>query len=474
MKNAKITVFLALLSIDEMKKLGLFVRSPYFNRLNNVTKLYDVLKKFHPSFDSRLLTKEYVFGKIFPGEKFDDARVRTLSSYLFSLAKKFLALERYLSPGSSYYVDSLDVILSKGNSDLAEKELKEAYSILNNEKRHDTAYFLRQYKIIYDESMLAGSYKKKRNYQKEADSLTVFYIASVLRTYATAFNMKSSLELDMRTETADMAARLAEQDPYKRIPVVQINYTLYKIARWSGDEANFFLFTRLAEKYSHVFEPGELAETYRILLNFCVLNIRRGIRKFISVKFELYKKMLSSGIADEERYMSYAIFGNIVTSALENKDLLFAEKFIEDYRHKLHPDNEKDITAYSYAKLYYNKKEYPKALEYLARTGNIEDVFFKAALRDLNIRILYDSGDYEPLFSHIGNYKRFISSHNLLTESVKKQYRFYLKMLERLLKAAVYSKKEDIEELIIELEKNPGFVNRDWVAEKALQITNSK
>ena len=60
MKNTKLVRFLMLFTVEEFKKLGLFVRSPYYNRLNNVIKLYNSIKKYYPDFDSRGFTKENV------------------------------------------------------------------------------------------------------------------------------------------------------------------------------------------------------------------------------------------------------------------------------------------------------------------------------------------------------------------------------------------------------------------------------
>src|SRR5439155_22489713 len=103
--------FLKLFSKEEFKKFGLFVCSPYFNRLNNVTRFYNILKNYHPDYKSKKLTRENIFKKIFPGQKYVDIRLRTLFSYLFFLAEKFLAMEYYSSSRINLSLDAINSLL---------------------------------------------------------------------------------------------------------------------------------------------------------------------------------------------------------------------------------------------------------------------------------------------------------------------------------------------------------------------------
>src|SRR4030095_1171912 len=116
MKDTKIIKFLSLFTKEEFKKFGLFVSSPYFNRLNNVTRLYAILKKYHPDFKSKSLTKENIYKKIFPGQKYDDVKIRALFSYLLALAEKFIASQ-------VLHADEINLKLAAGSS-LMEKQDK--------------------------------------------------------------------------------------------------------------------------------------------------------------------------------------------------------------------------------------------------------------------------------------------------------------------------------------------------------------
>jgi DNA-directed RNA polymerase specialized sigma subunit len=157
----------------ELKSFGLFVSSPYFNRLNNVYRLYTAIKKYHPEFSSRTFTKENIFGKIFPGQKYDDIKMRALFSYLFTLAEKFLCIEHYSSNSINTKIDTLDAEIEKGDRVLASKNLKDAEGLLHQYLTRNEGYYHMLYKVIYQKNVLSGFFSGKMNFQKETDAFGI-------------------------------------------------------------------------------------------------------------------------------------------------------------------------------------------------------------------------------------------------------------------------------------------------------------
>jgi hypothetical protein len=95
MHDSKLISILKSLSKKEFRDFGRFVYSPFFNRLNNVIKLFDILKRHYPKFSSQDLTEEKICDSVFPGEKFDYSKFKNLVSDLMWLAEEYLALKRY-------------------------------------------------------------------------------------------------------------------------------------------------------------------------------------------------------------------------------------------------------------------------------------------------------------------------------------------------------------------------------------------
>ena len=82
-------------SPKEIKEFAEFVSSPFFNKNINVIKLFELIRKNYPEFESAKIEKEKIFSKLFPGKPYKDSTLRLLMYYLYELVEKFLAYNRF-------------------------------------------------------------------------------------------------------------------------------------------------------------------------------------------------------------------------------------------------------------------------------------------------------------------------------------------------------------------------------------------
>jgi hypothetical protein len=468
-KNTKLIKLLSLFNKGDFKKLGLFVRSPYYNRLKNVVKLYDALKKYYPKFENKNLIRKGLYNEIFPGTKYDDIKIRTLQSYLFGLAEKYIAVNQYEKNKLNTRLDITAQLRKKGEVYFMNKNAELLRSQLDKIEVKDADYYHSLYRVTFEENYVANQFSNKRDMQKEADSLTIYYLIMILRTYGTAFNRGSSLNIDIDTNITETIENLAQTKPYNEIPVVAVSFALYMIARYM-DENYFFSFLEHIQKHPDTMNKDELYDAYYFLVNFCVLKIQKGDKKFVKIKLELYKNILKYKLWEGEGYLSYVIFNNAISSAIENTEYSFAEKVIKEYRLFLEPSMKNDMVELSHAKLKYAIGSYDKALEHLSKIKSNDDIFYKFAIKDLYIKIYYEMGHWESIFSLIDSYKHFLHTNKLITDDVKKRYGLFLGMFNELVKIKIDPTTESIKEMRENILTSEGFVNKDWLAEKLLGI----
>jgi hypothetical protein len=91
MKKSKVIDVLKTFLPDELKRFKEFVYSSFHNRNKNVIKLFDLLKKYHPEFESEKLEKEKIYKKFFPEKQYNDVVIRILISDLLKLSEEFLS-----------------------------------------------------------------------------------------------------------------------------------------------------------------------------------------------------------------------------------------------------------------------------------------------------------------------------------------------------------------------------------------------
>lgn len=470
MESNKLIELLKSLNKQEFKQLGDFVRSPYFNKLQNVIKLYDYLAYYYPNFKGRKFTKENAFIGIFPGEKYDDRRLRALNSYLLSLCEKFLAYNKYSRDEITRRLDTSHELRRIGNSKLLNENIVEMDNLLTEIKFKDELYYYNLYKIFYEKNTIANYFISEKRFDEEANNVILYAVITFLKIYTTALNSLNSVNIKLDPELADDIAKIIKREPFKSNPAVKIQYTLYNLLK-HDDEKYFFEHLKLMDRYHDILSPGELYETFIVLLNFCVIKIQKGYSGFSKHKFNLYKTMLEKNVPMlEHNYFSYAFFNNIVTSALEMKEFDWAENFIEQYKHRLDDKYKNDVVNLCYAKLYYFLKQYEKALSNLSLCGNNENVYYKLALKDLQIKILYELGHYETVLSIIDSYKHFFHKNKLIVKPVKERYKIFLKKISDLIKLKNNIKAEDVFIFKQKLNSEPSFLYKDWILDKINEI----
>src|SRR5690606_15355606 len=85
------TLFLIFLSLSpkERRDFGLFVCSPYINRRNEVSRLYEFMVE-NIAISESALSKEKAWKYVFPREEYDDKKMRYTMSFLLQALKQFL------------------------------------------------------------------------------------------------------------------------------------------------------------------------------------------------------------------------------------------------------------------------------------------------------------------------------------------------------------------------------------------------
>src|SRR5438876_8729788 len=118
MQKSSLISVLKSLTEGEFKQLERFVLSPFFNRQRNVARLFEVLKKYYPLYASNALKKERVFKKLYPGEKYNDEKLRNLISDLLSLSLKFLAYTKMESDGQLLDLSAAEQLIDRNLDNL--------------------------------------------------------------------------------------------------------------------------------------------------------------------------------------------------------------------------------------------------------------------------------------------------------------------------------------------------------------------
>ena len=94
-KNSEKNILFQLLKTftsEEWEGFEKFVDSPFYNKGRNYGQIMKILKKHYPDFDSKELSKENFYNKLFPGKEYKENVIYSMFSRLYSIAEEFLMI----------------------------------------------------------------------------------------------------------------------------------------------------------------------------------------------------------------------------------------------------------------------------------------------------------------------------------------------------------------------------------------------
>ena len=131
MLKSSLLEILRTFSKQELIKFEDFVMSPYFNKKENVLKLFLEIKKYAPEFSSDNLEKEKVWKNMFPEKEYNYGIMKNFIHDLTGLSEKFILLEQYSGETLRCELDLIEAAFNRniqkftfGKMDQFEKRLK--------------------------------------------------------------------------------------------------------------------------------------------------------------------------------------------------------------------------------------------------------------------------------------------------------------------------------------------------------------
>lgn len=465
-------------SKKEMKELEDFVNSPFFNKNEKVIKLYNVIKKAYPDFDHQSLEKEKVYSKIFPGEEYNDSRMRQLVFALCNLSEEFAAYI-YNKETHEYKLGLLGTLMNRGVGRSFEKNLKEISQALDGLSQDEEYYYTRyqvEYKnLAYQVRNYADSNEKvmnKSDIQNLINHLTYAYLIKIMKFYIYLFNVKSRFSLDYDMKMLDELVIHLERSKYEKVPLISIYYNVLMTHTNPDDIEYFERAKELIFKHESKLDRINVVNVYINLENYCLKKSRSGMKRFRVELLELYKKELSNKIYPlADGTMSPIFYRNVVRMALGHSDIKWIENFIEQYKHEVNKTARESAYTLVMAMLEYKKKNFGKALEYLAKSQS-DNLLYKLEIKALTLQIYYDAKEFESLSLLVDSFRHFLANNKLLSDSRRDMNSKFIKYVNAIMKQNFSRDPAELAVLKRQIMEEPVVENREWLVDKIEELVD--
>ncbi len=330
---------------EEFRKFGDFVKSPFFNKSKRIIRFYNSLKVLRKRTDYKI-TKESLWNYIFPGEKYDDQKIRLLISDFVKLAEKYLSYKGYTENDLNQKIILLKEYrirdLQKNFKSLRNNILKfyQTNSYINKDDNYYYfLYFLETENLEFRGEDIVLNYEK--NFDAINSATNYLFMKAKLNIVNTMIQRSWFSHEKVHAESiwpvTDIISNIEKNLEFflKNHPLIYMDYLFLKMDSESDNLNNYKTFKRFIIKNIDKLQVQELMEKFLCLQNYLTKKIFEGgiiyRNELVSMKIEFEAK----GFFDRVPVISHIIFFNTIFDCLFVNKILNAELFLTSTKIKL-------------------------------------------------------------------------------------------------------------------------------------------
>lgn len=343
------------LTNKEFRRLGVFLRSRYFNKYKTIIKLYAYLKKAFPKINTRYVSLKQISIAVYGEEKANKDKVRKLVSDFNLLFQKFILWETVSVDNAENNLMLLYALRKKMLYRIFKSRLAKMKLMKKKEFGIDDKYYMNKMNYFNELFMSAFSENSKMSRQyslKKFTYLNYYFIYQSLVYYYNNYSegINESNYTGPHGDLVNFIFRLIE----KHIGHFSSGYpdiiTLY-YANKMFVTGSFLYYDRLLKYFNknrNKFDYNLQTAFYIVSENFLKLKMRDDphpeTRKRL---FEVRREILSSRhfemFFSEGRRISSGIFFQIFDDAVNLKEFEWADKFTAETKNFIPHQDKEDL-----------------------------------------------------------------------------------------------------------------------------------
>lgn len=420
MQQSKLVKGLKLLTAWELNHFGDFIHSPFFNKHEKVRELVDHLLAQAPDFEGLELDKQFVHEKLFPDEPFQEQRFKNLLSQTVKLYRNFLAFYELKNNDFRIGTSLLDAYRDRSMEGAYQKQYKALGQAVRKrdeklQEIHLKELELRESFITWQNSRMSRSVEG--SIQSASDQLDTFYLFSKMKYGVEMANRQGVVaqEFDPGMLPAVLAHLQRRPEILREQPEIQIYLLIYRAFTEEDPDPAFKELMEQLMEHSPRFPRPEVREMYGYAANFCIRQVNKGKRNYLSTLFQLYKWALAQGaIYQSDGWLVQWDYKNIVSTSLKAGEDDWCRDFIEQYKERIAPEFRENAYAYNLASFHFEQQDYHRALMLLQQV-EFSDVFYALGSRVILLKSYYEMGDLDALSSLCDAFKIYLKRNKTLS-----------------------------------------------------------
>lgn len=432
-RNASITVILRLFDIEQLKRLELFIVSPYFNYKEDVCKFIEYhIKTLHANL-SKSDTIQQAFDYVSNGTEYNESWYFHLNECAIKTIEDFIIVEANLNNNVSYMATLLTkygewniVSEYEAVSENLEKFLFSEMSIDHNFIQYLYQIFL--IKNTYSNNEETKKYDELIN--STSDKLDKYYMQTKLRIAYEIYKRNIWRDSKITPSLLSDIVAIVEKYDYRKEKYINMYYVVLQSILDPDQLQHYYDLKDLLVNNSSNLIGDNRFDLFGAASNYCALKINAGNQSFRRELFDLYKAVVDANALLVNGEISAWLFSNIVTVAGTLMELEWAEKFINDYN-KFVVSQWSNTYYYNLAYLEFLKSNIDSAYQLILKVDDQDD-FYLFRSKSLLLHLLYEKKECSMLISTLESFSKLLLQNKILNESHKKVYFGFINYLNEL------------------------------------------
>ncbi|MDZ4712699.1 MAG: hypothetical protein SGI89_10295 [bacterium] len=480
MHDSNLINLLRTFSKEEMKRFGLFVQSPFYNREKILIKFVSVLIKYHPEFGVEEMPKKKIYASILPGKAYNDALMRNTVSDLLRLAEEFLKVIRANKDAFYSRYNIMKELTDRKQKTLFSMNFRKAKNALESSGVLDEIYYQNSF-LLEDEkrrNVVVNSSRilyKDDNLQQQADSIHLQHLVEDIKLYAIMLNQKKfTYEHNFDFTLSETLRTYIEENfhLYRNIPYIAIFYNCVML--YKTEDKKYFDELRIqTKKHFKKLSHTDRKNMFMVLTNHGYLQIRRGNFEFYDELFEVNKDFIKTkAYLEGNDFMAHYIYSSIAMNAADIGKTDWAENFLNKYLKLVHSDYRKSSYNICMASIHLARKEYDNALEKLSVIIPWDNSA-KLSVDLLQLKIYFSKNETESFLSMTDSMRHFLKRNKDIKNESRIVYGNFVLFLKKLYLLKISSPDIDKSKLYMlkkKIQDNNEIMAKKWLLEKVDEI----
>lgn len=462
-KSKLVEVFYSL-SKAQLRGLSRFIRSPFFNKREDIIVLFELLYK--TSISNRVaLRKEKAFHKIF-GKKapFDADKLDYTMSFLLKAIEQFLIVENQIKNPTQNTIALLQEYRQLGLPKHFQQTLKLAQKQQKKNPLRDFDYYQQSFEIEMEQYHFLAAQQRttSKNLQEVSSKLDLTFLVQKLKDACQLLAHQAVYKQQYDFGLLESILPYIHSHPtlLKEHPSIALYYYYYQAVTKTADEDYFQDFKQVFLEAHQAFESTELRDIYTLALNYCVRKANMGQEQYLEELFSFYEAGLKLGILLENKQLNPFKFNNITKLALKLHKIDWTADFIEKYKKLVDIQYHNTYINNAYAMLYFTQGFYQKSLDKLQQV-DYKELFITLDAKVLLTKVYYHLDEFEVLEAHISSFTVFLRRKDILAYH-RDIYKNFIRLIQKIMHLAPFDK-EGRKKLKKQIESTQKVLEKPWL-----------